>query len=429
MPSFAVAHWNEPPMVVDEPVFPASVSFGDVNLGRSAERSVRIINPSTSTATLDVRLELPESPFSLVDSVRHVQIAPGYSRDVRVRFVPDHLGVHGQGLIVRHNAPGGRGTILLEGNGLPLKVVPHIPAPVLDFGECAVGFIRDTIIMVGNDSTSNAAVTFHLREPGGAFDLPDTVRWIVVAPGETRSVRVRFSPRSKGETSDSLALLHDGGPESTLVTIGLHGIGVEPSASVRVSMVDVAFDATRTGDTMRARIVIGSDATSTRSLFYRSRPLKEPFAIVATDGELAAGEEDTLLVAFAPTAGGLYFDTLTIEHDGANESSPIRIPVRGVSPTSGISTDNPSTTGAYLSVRPNPSNGIVRMDLHLDRRARVRLELSTESGSLVRVLVDGEYSEGDHSISWETSELPVGVYLVRLRVGEFLVSKKLVIIR
>ncbi len=64
----------------------------------------------------------------------------------------------------------------------------------------------------------------------------------------------------------------------------------------------------------------------------------------------------------------------------------------------------------------------------------VRLRIYDALGKLVRTLVDGEMSPGDHSVSWtgrdeEGAPVPSGLYLVRLEAGARDAVRKLVLLR
>jgi hypothetical protein len=88
---------------------------------------------------------------------------------------------------------------------------------------------------------------------------------------------------------------------------------------------------------------------------------------------------------------------------------------------------------ALLQNRPNPFTGGTVIDLELPRAERVRLEVFDLAGRRVRVLAEGTYNAGRWSAEWDRRDAagsPVrpGVYLYRLRAGEFHAERKMVLI-
>ena len=96
-----------------------------------------------------------------------------------------------------------------------------------------------------------------------------------------------------------------------------------------------------------------------------------------------------------------------------------------------------SPSGARLSLaeaRPNPSRRETSIAFALDRPGRVRLEIWSASGRLVRGLVDGHRGAGDHLVCWDGRDdsnqlVGLGVYFSRLHVDGEAEVRKIVRIR
>ena len=78
---------------------------------------------------------------------------------------------------------------------------------------------------------------------------------------------------------------------------------------------------------------------------------------------------------------------------------------------------------------PNPFNPRTMIRFALAREGRVTMRVYSVLGDLVRTLVDGPMAAGSHTIAFDGSGLPSGIYLVRLkaadvqRVGKMLLQK------
>ena len=73
---------------------------------------------------------------------------------------------------------------------------------------------------------------------------------------------------------------------------------------------------------------------------------------------------------------------------------------------------------------PNPTKGRVTLTFSIPREEHVRLTVVNMLGMIVRTLVDGDRSAGVHSVPFDTSELPRGMYLCVLKTdtGEVVTS-------
>jgi hypothetical protein len=82
-----------------------------------------------------------------------------------------------------------------------------------------------------------------------------------------------------------------------------------------------------------------------------------------------------------------------------------------------------------LSIYPNPSSGAFTVAYTLPEDSRISISIYDLSGRRVATVFDGETTAGRHDISWETSTLPPGVYLVYLDYGAGALTSRVVIAR
>jgi hypothetical protein len=78
---------------------------------------------------------------------------------------------------------------------------------------------------------------------------------------------------------------------------------------------------------------------------------------------------------------------------------------------------------------PNPFNPETTIRYSLPRGTHVALSLFNALGQRVAELVHRDESAGVHEIRFDASALASGVYVYRLRAGEFVGSRKLLVIR
>jgi hypothetical protein len=94
----------------------------------------------------------------------------------------------------------------------------------------------------------------------------------------------------------------------------------------------------------------------------------------------------------------------------------------------------PGVSALYANV-PNPFNPTTRIDFDLARDGHVRLRVFDVAGRLVRTLVDEDMHQGfRQSVTWNGLDenglrVSSGVYLYRLEAGDFMATRKLVVLK
>jgi hypothetical protein len=82
---------------------------------------------------------------------------------------------------------------------------------------------------------------------------------------------------------------------------------------------------------------------------------------------------------------------------------------------------------------PNPSTEKTTFTFRLEKEAVIRLEIYDMRGETVKTLVNEKMPEGRHSVEWDNesdggAKVKPGIYFYKLKMNEFVVIKKLIII-
>ncbi len=134
-------------------------------------------------------------------------------------------------------------------------------------------------------------------------------------------------------------------------------------------------------------------------------------AIVETLGEVYDGEQIPVTIT-GTLLGGTPF-----------EGVDCFLVVNGESP--------PLTNQGGLNLRnyPNPFNPTTQISFTLPKASDVKLQIYNMLGQIVEIVIDRQLEAGTHTYSWDGSSAASGIYLYRLTAGDFVETKKMILLK
>jgi hypothetical protein len=98
-------------------------------------------------------------------------------------------------------------------------------------------------------------------------------------------------------------------------------------------------------------------------------------------------------------------------------------------PTSVVNRPTSPSTFSLFQNYPNPFNPTTLIRYQLSSNSTVTLRVYDVLGRLVRTLVEDRQSVGEHSVTFNASDLPSGVYFYKLQAGTNSDTKKLLLLK
>jgi hypothetical protein len=120
---------------------------------------------------------------------------------------------------------------------------------------------------------------------------------------------------------------------------------------------------------------------------------------------------------FARDQGGLY--------STPTEESQAFIQFGGVGIKEEILPEHTGTLNTY----PNPFNAITTISFSLENQSPVNISIYDLTGRLVEVLASNDYDAGIHSIIWDATDMPSGLYFARLTAGDEVSTSRMVLLK
>jgi len=205
---------------------PPIVSFGGVVVGDSNASVVSFGNGGGQPLTI-TGVTLPGAPFSVPNAPAVGDtIAPGEVVNVTARYDPTEVGDFTDELILDTTA--GQKIVGLSGSaGLGPKLT-LTPAGGWDFGTVTIGETKTVSLTIGNTGDSSMTITKSKPPTNAHFTVLDTLDEATVIPaGESRTVRISFTPTDATTVTDAWAL--NAGDGSGAHAIAVTGTGAQPT--------------------------------------------------------------------------------------------------------------------------------------------------------------------------------------------------------
>jgi len=84
---------------------------------------------------------------------------------------------------------------------------------------------------------------------------------------------------------------------------------------------------------------------------------------------------------------------------------------------------------SIYNIYPNPFNPIVNITYGLPENRNVKLDIYNIQGKITNTLLNNFQKAGHHSISWDASEYPSGIYFIKMISGDYINTQKLMLIK
>ncbi len=146
------------------------------------------------------------------------------------------------------------------------------------------------------------------------------------------------------------------------------------------------------------------------------------------DSLVNPGDSLVITVFFSPDDSIFYEETLTIE----NNDHLVEVQLRGYGVCTGASSREFSKlplTYALWGAYPNPFNAMTMISYDIPMVGAVKISVYDVLGRKVVTLIDEEAGVSRYQVLWDAGDLPSGVYFVRMEAGEFVQTRKVVLLK
>jgi hypothetical protein len=174
------------------------------------------------------------------------------------------------------------------------------------------------------------------------------------------------------------------------------------------------------------------DASTTTILSWRPDPgatSHDVYFGTTNPPDSKGNQTDTMYTPGTLMESTRYYWRIDEKNSAGKTVGPVWSFATGMSSTIRGEGDGVPEEFAILQNYPNPFNPSTTIRYGLPQRSHVTLTVFNALGQQVAQLVSGEQEAGYHEVRFDASGLSSGVYLYRLRAGDFVQTRKLLLIR
>jgi hypothetical protein len=135
-------------------------------------------------------------------------------------------------------------------------------------------------------------------------------------------------------------------------------------------------------------------------------------------------------VMFKPESDVYSVGKLNVRYTAVNFLLGKQVELVGQTPLTSVEEDSKQLSGYFLYQNyPNPFNPSTNFSFSIPEAQKVSLKIFNSLGEEIEIIVNKEFPAGKHSIKYNASNLPSGIYFYRIIAGNYIQTKKLVLLK
>ena len=286
---------------------PASVSFGSVNAGGNATQQIILNNTGTAAVQIS-SIAASGAGFSVNGITTPFTLNATATATLNVVFAPTTGGSASGSVTVTSNATNSPLTISLSGTVAQpgLTIAPASFA----YGSVTDGQTKSQTFTLTNTGATSLTIS-QLSVSGAGYSLSGLATPSTIAAGASATFSALFAPTTAGSLPGTITITSNapGSPS----TVALSGTGVAGTVTLSANPTSLAFGNVNAGTTSSKSVTLTNSGTANVTISQVTVSGKDVTTSgVTTPVTLAPGQNQTLNVAFKPTAAETVSGNVTV---------------------------------------------------------------------------------------------------------------------
>jgi hypothetical protein len=329
---------------------PASLAFGNVQVGSTTSLSETLTNTGGSTVTIN-QVTPSGTGFSISGLSLPVTLAANQSVAFTTTFAPTAAGSASGTISVVSNASNSPLTIALSGTALAAGTLTANPSSA-SFGNVTLGTHQTIPVTVTNTGGETVTIS-SAAASGSGFSVTGQSLPITLTGGQSTVFNAIFTPAAAGSVTGALTISSNA--SNATLSVPLSGAGVAQGdlvsnpASFSFGNIQIGTSKSLSGTlTNTGGTTLTISAASASGTGFSLTGLTLPIT-------LTTGQSTSFAVLFSPTASGSVTGSVSITSTGSD--SNLSIPLSGAGVTQGTLAANP-TSLAFGNVQDGSSSSL-----------------------------------------------------------------------
>ena len=305
---------------------PATVSFGNVNLGSSATQNLQLTNTGNSTVTV-TQVAASGTGITVSGAATPLTLAPSQTVALTVTYAPAALGATAGSITVTNNG-GVSVTDAVTATGVQAGL--NVTPTSVSFGSVVIGNTNSQTVQLKNSGTANLTIS-QATVTGSGLSLTGLSLPLTLAPSQSGNFNVQYAPQGSGNVSGAVSIVSNA-PNSP-ATVALSGTGVAATSTISVNPTSLSFGNVTDGSSAAQGFTVTNTGNSNVAISGMSLN-GTGYSLLSGAGAvtLSPNQSTSVSVQFAPAVAGSANGGVTIVSNATGSASSVSLSGTGVAP-------------------------------------------------------------------------------------------------
>jgi len=312
---------------------PASISFGQVAVGKQATQVITVSNIGTAALNL-TQVKVSNSQFSVPGMSLPMALAVGQTGSITVAVNPTSAGTVTGTLSAQGDSGSSPVVVSLSATAVSPTPQLSVSPTSIEFGSVSDGLKNNTSLVLSNLGSANLTISM-ITISGAEFAISGISTPATISAGQSVTAVVAFSPTAAGGATGNVSVTSND-PVNPTMNVPLSGTGsTTASGQLSASPASLSFGTVGVGSPSNQSIQLtntGNAAVHITSLSVGGTGFSSTG--VTAPATLNPSQSATLAVTFDPTTAGNATGLITILSDASN--STFAIPLSGLAAQPGL---------------------------------------------------------------------------------------------
>jgi hypothetical protein len=305
---------------------PASLNFGNINVGSSTTQNVQLSNTGNSSVTV-TQVAASGAGISVSGVAMPLTLAPSQGVPLTVKYSPTVSGATA-GSVTVTNSDGVNATEAVTGTAIQagLSITPASAT----FGSVVTGNANSQTIQIRNSGTANLTIS-QATVTGAGFSLTGLALPLTLAPGQGGNFNVQYAPQGAGNASGAVSIVSNAPNSPT--NVALSGTGVAATYTISVNPTSLSFGSVTDGSSAAQGFTVTNTGNSNVAVSGMNLT-GTGYSILSGAGavNLSPNQSASVSVQFAPTTAGSANGSVSIVSNATGSASSVTLSGTGVAP-------------------------------------------------------------------------------------------------